>query len=264
MTALPYSTAGFKRDEYFVNDIRSVVYSAGKGPPVVYLHGGGTYHGFEWARDWLDRFRLIVPHHPGFGESADDPNLSSIDDYVAHYARLFEMLDLGRLHLSGASMGGWLAAEIARTRPEQIDRLVLVSPAGLSAAAHPRLDFANVPPADLPTYLVTDPGFIAPFWPAQPDARLAALLRREAGTTGRVMQTAEAAEKSLRLALPRLGLPILILWGERDRVLPAGLAGEWAALLPDVRVEIIPNGGHLLLDEFPAARRAAARFLSGE
>jgi pimeloyl-ACP methyl ester carboxylesterase len=264
MTALPYSTAGFERDEYVVDGIRSVVYSAGKGPPVVYLHGGGTYHGFEWARDWLDDFRVIVPHHPGFGESADHPSLSSIEDYAAHYARLFETLDLGRFHLAGASMGGWLAAEIALSTPDLIDRLVLVSPAGLSSPAHPRLDFASVPPADLPTYLVTDPAFIAPFWPARPDARLAALLMREAGATGRVMQTAEAAEKRLRRALPRLRVPALILWGERDRVLPAGLAGEWKALLRDARVEVIPNGGHLLLDEFPAARRAGARFLSGK
>src|SRR5262245_19521572 len=110
--ALPYSTAGFRRDEHLVDGIRSVVYSAGKGRPVVYLHGGGTYHGFEWARDWLDRFHVILPIHPGFGESADDPDLSSIDDYVSHYSTLFEVLGLGHFHLAGTSLGGWLAAEV--------------------------------------------------------------------------------------------------------------------------------------------------------
>ena len=259
----PYSTAGFRRDEYIVDGIVSVVYSAGQGPPVVYLHGGGSYHGFEWARDWLDRFRVILPYHPGYGESADDPDASSVDDLVVHYARLFELLGLQRLMLVGASLGGWLAAQFALTQPGRIERLVVVAPAGLLAAAYPYLDFAAVSAADLPRQLVSDPAFIAPFWPAQPDARLAALLAREAAATGRILRDLPAADRKLRRRLPRLNVPTLVLWGEHDRVLPAGLAGEWASLLPDGRVEIIADGGHLLLDEFPAARAVAARFLDG-
>ncbi len=51
----------------------------------MYWHGGGTWHGFAWARTWQDRFKVIVPYHPGFGESGDDPELTSMDDYVQHY-----------------------------------------------------------------------------------------------------------------------------------------------------------------------------------
>jgi len=78
---------------------------------------------------------------------------------------------------------------------------------------------------------------------------------------GSFLRDLPAADRKLQRRLPRLNVPTLVLWGERDRVLPAGLAGEWASLLPNVRVEIIADGGHPLLDEFPAARAAAARFL---
>ena len=122
--ACPYSTEGFRRDEYVVDGVRTVVYSAGQGPPVLYLHGGGSWHGFEWARDWLDQFRVILPYHPGYGESADDPDVSSIDDLVVHYARLLELLGLQRFHLVGASLGGWLAAQLVLdpARPRRASR----------------------------------------------------------------------------------------------------------------------------------------------
>ena len=262
--ARSYSTAGFRRDEVFVHDIRTVVYSAGQGPPVVYFHGGGTWHGFEWARDWLDRFRVILPYHPGYGESADDPEVSSIDDLVVHSARLLELLGLQRFGLVGASLGGWLAVQLALTSPERIDRLVLVSPAGLLAPALPQPDVVAVPPPRLPDDLAADPAFVARFWPATPDASLAALLAREAAATARVMQGLADADRELRQRLPRLGVPTLVLWGEGDRILAADLAREWTRLLPDARAEIIAGGGHLLLDEFPAARAAAARFLGRE
>lgn len=148
-----YSTEGFARDEYVVDGVRSVVYSAGNGPPVVYFHGGGTFHGFEWSRDWLGRFRVILPYHPGFGESADDPDIASIADYAVHYTALFDALGLTHFGLSGASMGGRLAAEFALMHGAMVNRLVLAAPAGLLAPDCPPPNWAAIRPADVPQLL---------------------------------------------------------------------------------------------------------------
>ena len=59
-----------------------------------------------FARSFLDRFHVILPYHPGFGESADDESIQSMQDYVLHYAALFEQLGLTRINLVGASFGG--------------------------------------------------------------------------------------------------------------------------------------------------------------
>jgi pimeloyl-ACP methyl ester carboxylesterase len=105
--------------------------------------------------------------------------------------------------------------------------------------------------------------FIDRFWPIPAGAVLAALLAREGAAAGRAMQTLGDADRELRRALPRLALPVLLLWGEQDRMLPAGLAREWSGQLPDARVTIVARGSHLLLDEFPAVAVAAiARFLA--
>jgi pimeloyl-ACP methyl ester carboxylesterase len=258
-----YSTAGFARDEHVVDGVRSIVYSAGEGEPVVYFHGGGTFHGFEWARDWLDRFRVILPYHPGFGESGDDPDITSVADYVVHYSALFDALGLKRFRLSGASLGGRMAAEFALTHGDKIEKLVLAAPAGLMAADCPPPNWPAIPPQDVPKLLVADPKFVVRFWPPDADEAFLAARARERVSTGRVLADGDAADRKLRRRLPRLNVPTLILWGGKDHVLLPGLARHWTASIPASTLVMIEEAGHLLLDESPRARKIAAGFLAG-
>ena len=71
---------------------------AGEGDPLVFLHGAGTVTGFDALLPLAERFRLIVPFHPGFGPSADDPTVDDIHDYRRHYLDL-----LRRARARGAS-----------------------------------------------------------------------------------------------------------------------------------------------------------------
>src|SRR5919109_5046654 len=95
--------AKFERETYNINGVKTVVYSAGHGEPVVFFHGGGTVDGFDFAEPWTSKYRVIAPYHPGFGESGDDPMLSSLHDYVMHYLELFDVLKLDRFNLVGLS-----------------------------------------------------------------------------------------------------------------------------------------------------------------
>ncbi len=256
MTA--YSTAGFERLELTIAGIRTVAYAAGSGPDLVYFHGGGTFHGFEFARDWVPHFRVLLPYHPGFGESADAPAIGSLEDLVRHYVTLFDALGLKSFHLAGASLGGRLAAEFALLHPDRVQRLVLVAPGGIYAPAFPQPDFSRIAYQEWPSYFVHDPDIVQPFWPKDPDAAFLAARAREAQTTGRIA----LSEGLDARRLARLRAPTLLIWGREDRMVPAGNAPEWQARIPGSTVRIINRAGHLLLDESPAARAAIAEFLN--
>jgi len=261
MSETAYSTEGFTAHEASVNGIAHIWWEIGEGSPCVYFHGGGTYHGFEWARDWAGHFRMILPHHPNFGESGD-ADFNSIADYAAHYRAFFDMLGLTRFHLVGASMGGYLAATYAAHNAAQIDRLVLVSPAGLRHPRAPFPDFANIPPEQHPALFAADPDWIAPYWPARPGPQWMALRIREASASMRARGEPDVTYAQLLEDLDVLGVPTLLLWGAKDRILPLPLLEEWQHRLPQAKSVVIPDGSHLLLDEFVEAREAALEFLT--
>src|SRR6187549_1936782 len=103
----------FREERLGVNGVDTAVLVAGDGPPLVYLHGAGTVTGFDAMLPLAERFRLIVPHHPGYGGSADDTTIDSVHDYVLHYLDLFDQLGIDELSLVGASLGAYIAAWFA-------------------------------------------------------------------------------------------------------------------------------------------------------
>lgn len=258
----PYSTDGFERRPLTVDGIATVTYFAGTGPDVVYLHGGGTFHGFEFARDWLPRFRVWLPYLPGFGESADAPSLQTLDDYVRYLGALFDALGLGRIHLVGASLGGLLAAKIAVANPARVHTLTLAAPAGIILPAFPMPDFSRIAHRDWPGYFVSDPAVIRPFWPDDPDTTFLAAQAREARISGRLIGEALGTQEWFVRSLVALTAPTLLIWGQEDRMVPAGNANAWLEHVSNATLKIMDHSGHLLLDESTAARTAVAQYMS--
>jgi pimeloyl-ACP methyl ester carboxylesterase len=256
-----YDTVGFARIEQEIAGVRAVAYIAGSGPDVVYLHGGGTWHGFDFARAWLKQFRVVLPYHPNYGESSDAPAINTVYDYVSYYRASFEALRLDKFHLVGASLGGLLAAEIAVSQPQRLRSLVLVAPGGVATPGVAPVDFASITHEAWPGYFASDLEFVRRFWPAKPDAEWLNARARESQATGRAFAHSTRNEPELRKRLQRIQAPTLIIWGREDRMMPLGHAKTWQALIPDSKLEIVERAGHLLLDESAPARAAVAQFM---
>ena len=253
----------FTRRTLRINGIDTVLLEAGSGPPLVFLHGAGTVTGFDFARVWAKKFRVIIPYHPGFGASADDPQVTEIHDYVLHYVELFDTLALTKLRLVGQSMGGFISTKLAVEHGHRVEKLVLVCPIGLPVPAEcPTVDFLATPPQELPALLAHDPQTVIKHLPpGEPSAAFIAERTKEAVAAGRVLARGTSDAKLPRY-LHRLTMPTLLVWGNRDRLTPTLQHRTWANALPKATVRLFDNAGHLVLDEAPAAVTAIADFLS--
>ena len=256
---------GLTRHEYNIDGIHTVVYIGGSGAPVVYFHGGGTFHGFEFTRDWARQFRVILPYHPGFGESGDAPDFTTLEDYLRYYQALFDRLGLDVFGLVGLSLGGLLAAEFAAVYNDRVERLVLGSPTGIFIPEYPVPDLSTLSPAELASCMVADVSVLEPYLPGtvEENTRFAADRAREGKSTAQLFQSF-AAGPPLEQSLLRVTMPSLLLWGAQDRILHVSHAQKWMELLPNARLELMDGTGHLILDESRHACEIAAAFLAGK
>ena len=236
---------------------------AGKGTPLVFLHGAGTVTGFDFAASWSRKFHVVIPYHPGFGPSAEDPAVEEIHDFVLHYLELFDALELRQFRLVGQSMGGYIAAKFAVEHGARIEKLVLVCPIGLPVPpGQPTVNFLEVPPEQLPALLAHNPQTVIKHLPAgAPPPEFIAERAKEAKTAGRVLDGGRRTfDDKLPRYLHRLTMPTLLIWGNQDKLTPTAQHKTWAKALPNATVRLFDNAGHLVLDEAPSAAEAVASF----
>lgn len=241
-------------------------------PAVILLHGfGASLHTWEpWAEGLQDRFRVIRFDLPGSGLSPPD----TTGDYSDARAMvlidgLMEKAGIDRASLVGNSVGGRIAWTFAATHPDRVDGLVLISPDGF---ASPGFEYGKPPevPAvmKLMRYALPRPmlksniavGYADPAALTDvaveryhdlmlaPGAREAMLSRME--------QTVLTDPVPL---LERITAPTLLVWGEKDAMIPFANAADYQRHIRDVRLSAFPSLGHLPHEEDPEASLPAVR-----
>ncbi|HWK67991.1 MAG TPA: alpha/beta hydrolase [Rhizobiaceae bacterium] len=249
-----------------IDGVRTVVKAIGGGPAVLALHGAATVEGHEWARGLADRFRVYLPFHPGFGESGEAPHISGMQDMLVHNLRLLEALDLDRPHLVGHSMGGWMAAEMAAVAGERFAKLVLNAPAGLNHPDHRGADLSAIPPQELPAYLAHNIEVAARYFPGgsecPPVEAFVAAREKEGRALGNILKVHGMGHPNLERWLSRIPNQTLIVWGDKDRMLPSSQAPLWQARIPKARTYIVEGVGHFAMQEDPRTVTAIGDFLA--
>src|SRR6478752_4971163 len=113
----------------------------GAGRPLLMLHGaGGAGTWLPYMADLAARHDVIVPEHPGFGQSDTPDWLDTISDLANFYLDFLDQLNLRNVDLVGHSLGGWIAAELAARNTSRLASLTLICAAGIHVKGVPQVD----------------------------------------------------------------------------------------------------------------------------
>ena len=218
----------------------------GSGQPLLFLHGAsGAPAVLPFMAKLAERFDVIVPEHPGYGLSDEPEWLENIHDVAYFYLDFLRSLQLDKVTLVGSSMGGWMAMEMAVRDTSRIGSLVLVAPAGIRAPGVEPADIFLLPPEEVVRRLFFDPKLAAARLaePMTPEALDMSLKNRH--TTARLAWEPRLYDPNLAKWLHRIDVPVKIIWGKEDRILPAAFADHYRKLFPKADIEIVPDCGHL-------------------
>ncbi|MEJ2600863.1 MAG: alpha/beta fold hydrolase [Anaerolineales bacterium] len=238
------------------------------GSPVVLLHGGGTdSSNLSWGLllpELARSQRVIAPDWPGYGRSERTPREFSQEYYLDFLEAFLDALEIERPGLAGISMGGGLALGFALRHPERVERIALLDSYGLAERAPyhflsylfvrmgwlNRLTWAWVRRSrSLTGYslrsIFHDPKRITP---ELVDQVYEEIRRPYPGRAFEAFQRSELLPGRLRTVyMARLGelhLPVLLVHGEYDALVPLQAARRAQARFPDARLEVIPGCGH--------------------
>ena len=242
----------FSDDFVTVNGCRTRLRRGGKGKPLLYLHGAsGAPVILPFMEKLAERFDVLVPEHPGYGQSDEPEWLENIHDVAYFYLDLIKKLDLSEIVLVGTSMGGWMAMEIAVRDTSRLSQVVLVSPAGIAAPDVKVADIFLMAPEEVVRAIYHDPGIAEKLLAVPPTPEAVDIGLKNRHTTARLAWEPRFHDPHLPKWLHRIDVPVKIIWGDKDRIIPVGFTKEFSRLLPKAQLHIIKNAGHLPQVEKP-------------
>jgi pimeloyl-ACP methyl ester carboxylesterase len=221
--------------------------SDGAGTPLLFLHGaGGAGRWLEFQERLAKAHTVLMPSHPGHGGSPAAEWIEHISDLAFHYLDLLDDQRLDRVHLVGASFGGWIAAEVATMASHRLASLTLIDPVGIKVDGwiYPFLFGMDIP--EVVATVFHNPMAALALAPPDQSAETLALQYRQGTALARVAWNPYLYDPLLRRRLARITAPTLLCWGAHDRLAPLNPCGEtWTKAIPGARLRVFDGSGHV-------------------
>jgi pimeloyl-ACP methyl ester carboxylesterase len=219
------------------------------GPPVVLVHGlGGSAEDWRNLAPWLAKagYRVYLPDLPGYGRSEQPADFSySVPDEAEVVVGFLDVLGLKQVDLGGLSMGGWIVQHIAAKHSERVRRLMLFDSAGLyekpewdtrlfTPTTHAELDQLEAlmmpHPSKIPEFVARD---------------ILRVSNKNGWVIHRAINTMLSGQDATDNLLPKLKMPVLIVWGREDQITPLHMGEKMHSLVPQSELDTFAGCGHL-------------------
>lgn len=245
-----------------VNGCKIRLRRGGEGPALLYLHG---VNGAGIVQPFMDmlaqKYDVLVPEHPGFGASDEPDWLDNIHDLAYFYLDLLDQLELKSVKVVGSSLGGWLAMEMAVRQPERFQAMVLIGSAGIRISECSPGDIFLWSPQEAARRTFHDPKLVEMALANPPDIDTGLKNRH---TAAKLAWEPRLHDPMLHKWLHRLKMPVQLIWGDKDQVMPLPHGYELRKLIPNSELIIMTDCGHLPQLESPRAfTDIATEFLEG-
>lgn len=271
--ALESTAYGLSRSTIDVGDCRLASYQGGPADApqaIVMIHGYSADKTvwLRFARHFTDRYRVVIVDLPGHGETPFDPALRyDTGSQSERVVRAMDALGLARAHVIGNSMGGFITARLALDHPDRVRSATLVNAAGVTSPEpsdmdrmlasgrnpfqiHSRAEFADF-------YAMT---MAKPPWvPRMTLDFMADRYMSQREPLDRIFRDFHRVDM-LDDRLAEIHVPVLVMWGGKDRLLHVSAAERWASGIAGARKVVYPELGHMPMVEDPA--RSAADVLA--
>ncbi len=254
--------AGIANRSLTTNNIRFAYLTGGDGPVMVLLHGfGGNKDNFtRLAGRLTDHYKIIIPDLPGFGESTRNPQWDySMPAQASRLHDFITALEIESFHLAGNSMGGGIATAYAARHPEQVKSLCLMAPGHVSSAPPSEL-FQMMENGENP-FLLENRGDYSelmemafaevPFIPRPIRVYMAKQMRADRKFLEQAMDNILKNPYAVENHILDYPGPVLVIWGNKDRILHPKGANILAAKAPRIKKALIEHCGHLPMVEKP-------------
>lgn len=239
----------------------------GTGDTLILLHGtGSSLHTWqEWVDILKDSFTIVRLDLPGFGITGPHPDHDySADAYNLMLDEFFLKLDFDKFHMAGNSFGGFVCWNYAYHLPNKIKSLILLDPSGYPFPDDHKLPIGfriaqsdilapileKITPSSIVEKTVYNAYEIEEVITAEKVKRYEEMLLRK-GNRRAISKRLKQEEPELYTHLKNIHTPSLIMWGDKDAVLPVSMAKRFKEDMPNAQLIIYKGVGHLPMEEIP-------------
>lgn len=258
-----------------IDGVRLHYRDEGVGPVVLLLHANysSLFMWDPWVSALKDGYRVIRVDLPAHGLTGPEPSGNYTLERIQYLVESFiDSRGLDRFTLAGTSIGGTVAMRYTADHPERVERLVLISPGSLEKRIRGKTQGADIPSVANVIAYVAPPAFTRFMLendygdPTRVSDSIVdqwySMWRREGNRLAMIELLRQYVSGGVEEKIRAVKVPVLLIWGEKNKRVPLALAYETRALMqnaPEVRLEVLPGIGHMLVQEAPLESAAVMR-----